>query len=228
MMRIDIISVIPALMHSFFGHSICKRASDAGLVDIVFHDLHDFSLKKHRQVDDYPFGGGAGMVMAIEPLSRCLDQLLSERPYDEVIFFTPDGQLLKQGLANQLSLNLNMIFICGHYKGIDERIREKYVTKEISIGDYVLSGGELAAAVTADAIIRLIPGAIGDESSALTDSVQDGLLAPPVYTRPALWNGMEVPEILRSGNDKKIEAWRHEQAVSRTQARRPDLLASNE
>jgi tRNA (guanine37-N1)-methyltransferase len=225
MMRIDIISVIPALMHSFFEHSICKRASDADLVDIVFHDLHDFSLKKHRQVDDYPFGGGAGMVMAIEPLSRCLDQLLSERPYDEVIFFTPDGQLLKQGLANQLSLNTNMIFICGHYKGIDERVRDKYVTREVSIGDYVLSGGELAAAVTADAIIRLLPGALGDESSALTDSFQDGLLAPPVYTRPSEFNGQTVPEVLLSGHDRNIDAWRHEQSVLRTQKRRPDLLS---
>jgi tRNA (guanine37-N1)-methyltransferase len=224
MMRIDIISVVPNLMTSFFEYSICKRAANAGLVEVVLHDLHDFSTKKHKQIDDYPFGGGAGMVIAIEPLSRCLDQLLQERSYDEVIFFSPDGVLLKQSLANQLSLCQNMIFICGHYKGIDERVREKYVTKEISIGDYVLSGGELAAAVTADAIIRLIPGAIGDESSALTDSFQDGLLAPPVYTRPASFQGMDVPEILRSGNDKLIETWRHEQAVNRTISRRPDLL----
>jgi tRNA (guanine37-N1)-methyltransferase len=224
MMRIDIISVVPALMHSFFEHSICRRASDAGIVDMVFHDLHDFSLKKHRQVDDYQFGGGAGMVIAIEPLSRCLDQLISERTYNEVIFFTPDGVLLKQGLANQLSLHENMIFICGHYKGIDERIRDKYVTKEVSIGDYVLSGGELAAAVCADAIIRLLPGALGDESSALTDSFQDGLLAAPVYTRPAEFNGQKVPDILLSGHDQNINAWRHEQAVIRTQERRPDLL----
>ena len=224
MMRIDIISVVPNLMSSFFEYSICKRAANAGLVEVVLHDLHDFSIKKHKQIDDYPFGGGAGMVIAIEPLTRCLDQLMSERTYDEIIFFSPDGLVLKQGLANQLSLCQNMIFICGHYKGIDERVREKYVTKEISIGDYVLSGGELAAAVTADAIIRLIPGAIGDESSALTDSFQDGLLAPPVYTRPASFEGMDVPEILRSGNDKLIEAWRHEQAVKRTMERRPDLL----
>jgi tRNA (guanine37-N1)-methyltransferase len=224
MMRIDIISVVPNLMSSFFEYSICKRAANAGLVEVVLHDLHDFSTKKHKQIDDYPFGGGAGMVIAIEPLTRCLDQLMLERTYDEIIFFSPDGLVLKQGLANQLSLCQNMIFICGHYKGIDERVREKYVTKEISIGDYVLSGGELAAAVTADAIIRLIPGAIGDESSALTDSFQDGLLAPPVYTRPASFEGMEVPEILRSGNDKLIEAWRHEQAVKRTMERRPDLL----
>ncbi len=224
MMRIDIISVVPSLMSSFFEHSICKRAANAGLVEVVLHDLHDFSEKKHKQVDDYPFGGGAGMVISIEPLSKCLDALLSERVYDEIVFFSPDGLVLKQGIANQLSLCTNMIFICGHYKGIDERIREKYVTKEISIGDYVLSGGELAAAVCADAIIRLIPGAIGDEMSALTDSFQDGLLAPPVYTRPASFRGMEVPEVLRSGNDKLIEAWRHEQAVQRTMQRRPDLL----
>jgi tRNA (guanine37-N1)-methyltransferase len=224
MMRIDIISVVPSLMSSFFEHSICKRAANAGLVEVVLHDLHDYSEKKHKQVDDYPFGGGAGMVIAIEPLTKCLDTLMAERTYDEVIFFSPDGLVFKQGLANQLSLCTNMIFICGHYKGIDERVREKYVTKEISIGDYVLSGGELAAAVCADAIIRLIPGAIGDEMSALTDSFQDGLLAPPVYTRPAYFQGMDVPEILRSGNDKLIEAWRHEQAVQRTMQRRPDLL----
>jgi tRNA (guanine37-N1)-methyltransferase len=224
MMRIDIISVVPNLMSSFFEHSICKRAANAGLVEVVLHDLHDFSEKKHKQIDDYPFGGGAGMVIAIEPLTKCLDSLLRARTYDEVIFFSPDGIVFKQGMANQLSLCTNLIFICGHYKGIDERVREKYVTKEISIGDYVLSGGELAAAVCADSIIRLIPGAIGDEMSALTDSFQDGLLAPPVYTRPASYQGMDVPEILRSGNDKLIEAWRHEQAVIRTLQRRPDLL----
>lgn len=223
-MRIDIISVVPALMNSFFEHSICARAAKAGLVEVVFHDLHDFSEKKHKQVDDYPFGGGAGMVLAVEPLSKCVEFLKSEREYDEIIYFSPDGIVLKQGLVNRLSLGNNLLFICGHYKGIDERIREKYVTKEISIGDYVLSGGELAAAVTADAIIRLIPGAIGDESSALTDSFQDGLLAPPVYTRPASFDGMDVPEVLLSGHEKKIEEWRHEQAVLRTQTRRPDLL----
>jgi tRNA (guanine37-N1)-methyltransferase len=227
MMRIDIISVVPALLNSFFEHSICARAAKAGLVEVVFHDLHDYSEKKHRQVDDYPFGGGAGMVMAVEPLAKCIETLSSERTYDEIIYFSPDGIVLKQGLVNQLSLGENFVFICGHYKGIDERIREKYVTKEISIGDYVLSGGELAAAVTADAIIRLIPGAIGDESSALTDSFQDGLLAPPVYTRPASFEGMDVPAILLSGHEQKIENWRHEQAVLRTQARRPDLLDEN-
>ena len=224
MMRIDIISVVPALMNSFFEHSICARAAKAGLVEVVFHDLHDFSEKKHKQIDDYPFGGGAGMVMAVEPLAKCIEFLKAERDYTEIIYFSPDGIVLKQGLVNQLSLGENLLFICGHYKGIDERIREKYVTIEISIGDYVLSGGELAAAVTADAIIRLIPGAIGDESSALTDSFQDGLLAPPVYTRPASFDGMDVPEVLLSGHEKKIEDWRHEQAVMRTQARRPDLL----
>jgi tRNA (guanine37-N1)-methyltransferase len=224
MMRIDIISVVPALMNSFFEHSICARAAKAGLVEVVFHDLHDYSEKKHKQVDDYPFGGGAGMVMAVEPLAKCIETLKADRNYNEIIYFSPDGIVLKQGLVNQLSLGENLLFICGHYKGIDERIREKYVTKEISIGDYVLSGGELAAAVTADAIIRLIPGAIGDESSALTDSFQDGLLAPPVYTRPASFDGMDVPAVLLSGHEKKVEEWRHEQAVLRTQTRRPDLL----
>ncbi|MHA8066147.1 tRNA (guanosine(37)-N1)-methyltransferase TrmD [Aquirufa sp. ROCK2-A2] len=223
-MRIDIISVVPALMNSFFEHSICKRAANAGLVEIHLHDLHDFSSKKFRQVDDYPFGGGAGMVIAVEPLHNCIQSLTKERTYDEIIYFTPDGKVLNQGLSNQLSLRNNLIFICGHYKGIDERIREKYVTLEISIGDYVLSGGELAAAVCADSIIRLIPGAIGDESSALTDSFQDGLLAPPVYTRPASYDGMDVPEILLSGHEKKIDAWRYEQSVLRTKQRRPDLL----
>ena len=223
-MRIDIISVVPDLMTSFFAHSICKRASNAGLVDIVFHDLHAYSAKKHKQIDDYPFGGGAGMVIAIEPLVKCLDTLTQERKYDEIIFFSPDGEVFQQGMANQLSLNSSMIFLCGHYKGIDERVRQTYITKEISIGDFVLSGGELAAAVCADAIIRLIPGAIGDESSALTDSFQDGLLAPPVYTRPADFNGLKVPDILLSGHEKNIDAWRHDQSVKRTMERRPDLL----
>lgn len=224
MMRIDIISVVPALMNSFFEHSICKRASNAGLVEIHLHDLHDFSNKKFRQVDDYPFGGGAGMVIAVEPLDNCIKALTKDRNYDEIIYFSPDGKVLNQGLSNQLSLKNNLLFICGHYKGIDERIREKYVTLEISIGDYVLSGGELAAAVCADSIIRLIPGSIGDESSALTDSFQDGLLAAPVYTRPASYDGMDVPEVLLSGHEKKIDAWRHEQSILRTQKRRPDLL----
>jgi tRNA (guanine37-N1)-methyltransferase len=227
MIRIDIISVIPDLMKSFFEHSICKRAQKNNLVEIHLHDLHDYSSKKHRQVDDYPFGGGAGMVLSPEPLSKVIEFLKSEREYDEIIFFSPDGQTLNQNLVNGLANNQNMMFICGHYKGIDERIREKYVTKEISIGDYVLSGGELAAAVTADAIVRLIPGAIGDETSALTDSFQDGLLSAPVYTRPANFDGMEVPSVLLSGHDKKISDWRFEQSLTRTKQRRPDLLTDD-
>lgn len=227
MIRIDIISVIPDLMKSFFEHSICKRAQKNNLVEIHLHDLHDYSSKKHRQVDDYPFGGGAGMVLSPEPLSKVIEFLKSEREYDEIIFFSPDGQTLNQNLVNGLANNQNMMFICGHYKGIDERIREKYVTKEISIGDYVLSGGELAAAVTADAIVRLIPGAIGDETSALTDSFQDGLLSAPVYTRPANFDGMEVPSVLLSGHDKKISEWRFEQSLTRTKQRRPDLLTDD-
>ena len=213
-------------MKSFFEHSICKRAQKNNLVEIYLHDLHDFSSKKHRQVDDYPFGGGAGMVLSPEPLSKAIESLQADRMYDEVIFFSPDGQTLQQNMVNGLANKTNMIFICGHYKGIDERIREKYVTKEISIGDFVLSGGELAAAVTADAIVRLIPGAIGDETSALTDSFQDGLLSAPVYTRPANFDGMEVPAVLLSGHDKKISEWRFEQSLSRTKQRRPDLLTN--
>lgn len=223
-MRIDIVSVIPDLMKSFFEHSIVKKAINNQLVEIYFHDLHDFSNKKHRQVDDYPYGGGAGMVLAVEPMANCIETLKKQINYDEIIYFCPDGELLNQPMANALSLKGNLLFICGHYKGIDERIREKYITKEISIGDYVISGGELAAAVTADAIIRLIPGAIGDETSALTDSFQDGLLSAPVYTRPANFEGMGVPEILLSGHDKKISEWRYEQQLERTKKRRPDLL----
>jgi tRNA (guanine37-N1)-methyltransferase len=226
MIRIDIISVIPDLMKSFFEYSICKRAQKNNLVEIILHDLHDYSTKKHRQVDDYPFGGGAGMVLSPEPLSKAIESLSSERKYDEIVFFTPDGVTLNQSMVNGLSNVQNLLFICGHYKGIDERIRQKYVTKEISIGDYVLSGGELAAAVTADAIVRIIPGAIGDETSALTDSFQDGLLSAPVYTRPANFNGMEVPEVLLSGHDKKISDWRFEQSMERTKLRRPDLLTN--
>ncbi len=223
-MRIDIVSVLPNLMKSFFEHSIVKKAINNNLVEVFFWDLHDFSSKKHRQVDDYPYGGGAGMVLAVEPLSKCLDSLLLEREYDKVIYFCPDGEVFNQNMANSLSLKGNLLFLCGHYKGIDERIREKYISLEISIGDYVISGGELAAAVTADAIIRLLPGAIGDETSALTDSFQDGLLSAPVYTRPAEFNGMKVPEILLSGHDKKISEWRYEQQLERTKKRRPDLL----
>ncbi|MBP6386632.1 MAG: tRNA (guanosine(37)-N1)-methyltransferase TrmD [Pseudarcicella sp.] len=223
-MRIDIISVVPRLLESFFTHSILKRAQEAGCAEVVLHDIRDYSVHKQKQVDDYSFGGGAGMVLGIDAIARCIRHLQSERDYSEVIFFTPDGVVFNQSIANQLSLSGNLIFLCGHYKGIDERIREKFITKEISIGDYVLSGGELAAAVCADAIIRLIPGAMSDETSALTDSFQDDLLAAPVYTRPALWEDMAVPEILLSGHEAKIQAWRFEQSVQRTQARRPDLL----
>jgi tRNA (guanine37-N1)-methyltransferase len=223
-MRIDIVSVLPELLESPFEHSIMKRAQQKGLLEVHVHNLRDYGLGKHKQVDDYQFGGGAGMVMMCEPLADCLDDLLAERTYDEIIFLTPDGERYRQGIANALSLKDNLLLICGHYKGIDERIREEYVTREISIGDYVLSGGELAAAILVDSIGRLLPGVLGDEQSALTDSFQDDLLAPPVYTRPAEFRGREVPEILRSGNTPKIEEWRYEQALERTRARRPDLL----
>jgi tRNA (guanine37-N1)-methyltransferase len=223
-MRIDIISVLPELLDSPFQHSILKRAQQKGLLEVQVHNLRSYGLGRHQQVDDYQFGGGAGMVMMCEPLANCLDGLQAERTYDEIIFLTPDGQRYDQHLANQLSLMGNLILICGHYKGIDERIREHYVTLEISIGDYVLSGGELAAAILVDSIGRLIPGVLGDEQSALFDSFQDGLLAPPVYTRPADFRGWKVPELLLSGNTPKIEEWRYEQALQRTQERRPDLL----
>ncbi|MEL7248922.1 MAG: tRNA (guanosine(37)-N1)-methyltransferase TrmD [Bacteroidota bacterium] len=223
-MRIDIISVLPALLHSPFEHSIMKRAQQKGLLEVVVHNLRDYGIGKHKQIDDYQFGGGAGMVMMCEPLAKCLDNLKDERSYQEVIFLTPDGERYRQGIANELSLKENIILICGHYKGIDERIREQYVTREISIGDYVLSGGELAAAILVDSIGRLLPGVLGDEQSALTDSFQDDLLAPPVYTRPADFRGWKVPEILTSGNTRKIEEWRYEQALQRTKDRRPDLL----
>ena len=223
-MRIDIISCQPDLLTSFFTHSILKRAKDKQIAEIVVHDLRKFAINKHGQIDDYAFGGGAGMVMMIEPIAKCLEGLKAERTYDAVIYMTPDGEQLKQPLVNKLSLLENIIILCGHYKGVDERVREQFITHEISIGDYVLSGGELGAAVLADAIIRIIPGVLNDESSALTDSFQDGLLAPPVYTRPAEYNGLKVPDILLSGNQPKIEDWRHEQAIARTKARRPDLL----
>ncbi|MEO0877912.1 MAG: tRNA (guanosine(37)-N1)-methyltransferase TrmD [Bacteroidota bacterium] len=223
-MRIDIISVLPELLHSPFEHSIMKRAQQKGLLEVVVHNLRDYGIGRHKQIDDYQFGGGAGMVMMCEPLVKCLDDLKGERNYQEVIFLTPDGDRYRQGIANELSLKENIILICGHYKGIDERIREQYVTREISIGDYVLSGGELAAAVLVDSIGRLLPGVLGDEQSALTDSFQDDLLAPPVYTRPADFRGWKVPEILTSGNTRKIEEWRYEQALQRTKDRRPDLL----
>jgi tRNA (guanine37-N1)-methyltransferase len=222
-MRIDIISVLPRLLDSPFAHSILKRAQDKGLVEVIVHDLREYSVSRNRNVDDYAYGGGAGMVMQAEPIAKCIDALKAERAYDETIFLTPDGETLTQQLANKLSLGGNLIMLCGHYKGVDERLRQLYITREISIGDYVLSGGELAAAVLADSIIRLIPGVLNDETSALSDSHQDGLLAPPVYTRPAEFKGVKVPDVLLSGHEANIEAWRHEQAVERTKTRRPDM-----
>lgn len=223
-MHVDIISVQPLLLESPFAHSIMQRAQKKGLLSVKTHDLRDYGLGKHRQVDDYQFGGGAGMVMRCEPLAACIETLQAERTYDEVIFVTPDGRTYDQGLANQLSLGENLLIICGHYKGVDERIREHFVTMEISIGDYVLSGGELAAAVIVDSIGRLLPGVLNNESSALTDSFQDDLLSPPVYTRPSEFRGWSVPDVLLSGHTAKIEEWRHEQALQRTRERRPDLL----
>jgi len=223
-MRIDIITVLPELLDSPFQHSILKRAQSKGVAEINLHPLREYSTNKHRTVDDYSYGGGAGMVMCIEPIARCIDKLKSERTYDEVIYMSPDGELLDQKISNQLSTLQNIIILCGHYKGVDERIREHLITREISIGNYVLSGGELAAAVVCDSIIRLLPGVLNDETSALFDSFQDGMIAPPVYTRPAEFNGWKVPDVLLSGNEKEIEKWRHEQAVERTKQRRPDLL----
>lgn len=223
-MRIDIITLLPELLESPFEHSIMKRAKEKGLLEIHLHNPRDFATGKHRQMDDYQYGGGAGLVMMVEPLAKCLDDFKSQRNYDEIIFMTPDGERFNQGIANQLSMFENILIICGHYKGIDERIREHYVTKEISIGDFVLSGGELAAAVVVDAIGRLIPGVLNDETSALFDSFQDNLLAPPVYTRPADYRGWKVPEVLLSGNKQAIEDWRYEQSYERTKKRRPDLL----
>ncbi|MEX2593068.1 MAG: tRNA (guanosine(37)-N1)-methyltransferase TrmD [Anditalea sp.] len=223
-MHIDIITVVPGLLEGPFSHSILKRAEDKGLAKIRIHNLRDYATGKQKQVDDYAFGGGAGMVMMIEPITRCIAALKSDRDYDEVIYMTPDGEVFDQKMANSLSLKGNLIILCGHYKGVDERVRQHLITKEISIGDFVLSGGELAAAVITDAIIRLIPGVLNDETSALTDSFQDGLLAPPVFTRPADFEGMKVPEILLSGHKVKIESWRFEESVRRTKERRPDLL----
>lgn len=223
-MRIDIITVLPELLQSPLNYSILKRAQDKKLVEIVVHNLRDYSLDKHRRVDDYPFGGEAGMVMQIEPVDRAITQLKSERNYDEVIFTTPDGERFDQPMANRLSMAGNLIILCGHYKGIDYRIREHFVTKEVTIGDYVLTGGELAAAIMCDAIVRLIPGAIGDEQSALSDSFQDNLLAPPVYTRPAEYKGWRVPDVLLSGHQRKIDEWKYEQSLERTRRLRPDLL----
>ncbi len=223
-MRIDILTVLPGLLHGPFAESIVKRGIEKGLVEVNIHDIRDYTTKKHKKVDDTPFGGAAGMVLAMQPLHDAIVKLKSERDYNEVIFLTPDGERLAQGRVNQLSLCGNILMICGHYKGIDQRLRDHLITLEISIGDYVLSGGELAAAVLTDALVRLVPGVIGDEMSALTDSFQDGLLAPPVYTRPAEYNGWKVPEVLLSGDHKKIMVWEEEQALKRTKERRPDLL----
>ncbi len=227
-MRIDIITVLPALLAGPLDHSIIKRARDKGLVDIFIHDLRDFSKNKHRRVDDYAFGGDAGMVMAIEPIERAIEHLTAQRNYKEIIYTSPDGQLFNQPEANRLALVENIIILCGHYKGIDQRIRDHLITREISIGDFVLTGGELAAAVITDSVVRLLPGAISDETSALTDSFQDGLLAPPVYTRPASYKGWDVPEILLSGHAAKIDQWKYEQSVERTKKLRPDLLNEGE
>ncbi len=223
-MRIDILTVVPELLTSPLGESILKRARKAGLVEIVVHNIRDYAEGKHRQVDDYPFGGEAGMVMKPEPVARLIDRLRSEREYDEIIYTSPDGIRHDQHEANRLSMLGNIIILCGHYKGLDQRIRDHYITREISIGDYVLTGGELAAAVITDSVVRLLPGAIGDEESALSDSFQDDLLAPPVYTRPAEWNGLRVPDVLLSGNPALIDAWKEEQAYERTRRMRPDLL----
>ncbi|MDE5594257.1 MAG: tRNA (guanosine(37)-N1)-methyltransferase TrmD [Muribaculaceae bacterium] len=223
-MRIDIITVLPEMLESPLGCSILKRAQDKGLAEIVVHNLRDYTTNKHRKVDDYPFGGDAGMVMQVEPVDRCISALKAQRHYDEVIFTAPDGEVFNQQIANRMSMFDNIIILCGHYKGIDYRIREHLITREISVGDYVLTGGELPAAIIADAIVRLLPGAIGDEQSALSDSFQDNLLEPPIYTRPAEYNGWKVPDILLSGHQAKIDEWRHEQALERTRRLRPDLL----
>lgn len=223
-MRIDLLTVVPELLEPFFNYSIMKRARDKGLVEVHIHNLRDYTTSRHRKVDDYPFGGEAGMVMQIQPIDACISSLKKERDYDEVIFTSPDGEQFSQPMANTLSLLNNIIILCGHYKGVDWRVREHLITKEISIGDYVLTGGELPAAVIADAVVRLLPGVIGDEQSALSDSFQDGLLAPPVYSRPAEYNGWRVPDILLSGHEAKIAEWRYEQALERTRRLRPDLL----
>ena len=223
-MRIDIITCLPDLFQGPLTQSIVKRSMEKELVELEIHNLRDYADNKHKHIDDYAFGGGAGMVLMIEPIDRCISMLKSKRAYDEVIYLTPDGQTYNQSMANQLSLKQNFILLCGHYKGVDQRVRDHLVTQEISIGDYVLSGGELAAMVLADSLIRLVPGVLNDETSALSDSFQDNLLAPPVYTRPAVYKGWQVPEILSSGHEAKIAAWRHEQSVKRTEERRPDLL----
>jgi tRNA (guanine37-N1)-methyltransferase len=223
-MRIDILTILPNLLEGPFSDSILQRAQTKGKLDLEIHNIRDYSTDKHNKVDDYQYGGGAGMVLSIEPIAALIEKLTAEREYDEIIFMTPDGELLEQSACNKLSLNKNIIILCGHYKGVDERIREHYITKEISIGSYVLSGGELGAAILVDSIVRLIPGVLNDETSALTDSFQDNLLSPPVYTRPPIFNGWKVPEVLLSGDFAKIEAWRESQAIKRTKKRRPDLL----
>lgn len=227
-MRIDIITVSPELIKSPFEHSIIKRGINKGLAEVHFHDLREYAINTYGKIDDYQFGGGAGMVLMIEPIDKCISKLKSERDYDEVIYMTPDAKTLNQQTANKLSLSKNIIILCGHYKGVDQRVRDLFITKEISIGDYVLSGGELAAAVLCDSIIRLIPGVLGDETSALSDSFQDDLLAPPVYTRPSSYKELNVPEILLSGNFPEIEKWRHQKALERTKTIRPDLLNNSE
>jgi len=227
-MRIDILTLFPDMFQGPFSESIIKRAVEQGHVEIVLHDIRDYSTDKHRRVDDYPFGGGAGMVMQIEPIDRVISKLKGEREYDEVIYMSPDGKRLDQKIVNQLSLKGNLIILCGHYKGVDQRVRDNFITMEISIGDYVLTGGELAAVVVVDSVVRLIPGVISDETSALSDSFQDNLLAPPVYTRPAEYKGWKVPDILLSGHEAKIERWREEQALERTKRLRPDLLGEDQ
>lgn len=226
-MRFDIISVLPDLLISPFAHSILQRAQSKGVAEIVVHNLRDYANNKQKSVDDYPYGGGSGMIMSIPPFAACIEKLQSEREYDEVIFMSPDGETLNQTIANQISIQKNIIILCGHYKGIDQRIRDIYVTREISIGDYVLSGGELPAAVLVDAVVRLVPGVLNDETSALSDSFQGDLLDAPLYTRPAEWRGHKVPDVLLSGHEARINEWRYEEAVKRTQARRPDLLADD-
>jgi tRNA (guanine37-N1)-methyltransferase len=223
-MHIDILTLFPEMFESPFGHSMMKRAIQKGLVDIDCINIRDFSTNKHKSVDDYPFGGGAGLVMSIEPIDRCITHLKEQRTYDEIIYLSPDGEVFDQKMANQLSGKQNLLFLCGHYKGVDERVREHLVTREISIGSFVLTGGELAAAIIIDAVVRLIPGVLNDEQSALSDSFQDDLISPPVYTRPADYKGWKVPEILLSGHQAKVDEWRHEQSVIRTEKRRPDLL----
>ncbi|MFT4736330.1 MAG: tRNA (guanine37-N1)-methyltransferase [Cyclobacteriaceae bacterium] len=224
MLRLDIITCLPELFDGPMNQSIVKRSMQKDLVEIAIHDLRPYSVNKHKTIDDYAYGGGAGMVMMIEPIDKCIQSLKEARQYDDIIYMSPDGQQLTQGVCNELSLHRNMILLCGHYKGVDERVRQHLVTREISIGNYVLSGGELAAMVLADALIRLIPGVLNNESSALTDSFQDGLVAPPVYTRPANYNNWNVPDVLQSGHEQKIEDWRHQQAILRTKERRPNLL----